>query len=76
MVDTYHLPNGAPIGPSRVWARGAQFPGLAMSRSLGDFVAAAVGVSQIPDIKSVEITEKEDLFMIVGSDGVWEFLDN
>ena len=47
-----------------------------MSRSLGDFVAAAVGVSQIPDIKSVEITEKEDLYMIVGSDGVWEFLDN
>lgn len=45
MVDTYHLPNGAPIGPSRVWAKGAAFPGLAMSRSLGDLVAAAVGVS-------------------------------
>ncbi|CAD8091990.1 unnamed protein product [Paramecium primaurelia] len=76
VVDTYHLPNGAPIGPSRVWAKGAQFPGLAMSRSLGDTVAAAIGVSQTPDIKSLEIDNKEDIFIVLGSDGIWEFLDN
>ncbi|CAD8203341.1 unnamed protein product [Paramecium pentaurelia] len=76
VVDTYHLPNGAPIGPSRVWARGAQFPGLAMSRSLGDTVAAAIGVSQTPDIKQLEIDNKEDIFIVLGSDGIWEFLDN
>ncbi|CAD8105720.1 unnamed protein product [Paramecium sonneborni] len=76
VVDTYHLPNGAPIGPSRVWARGAQFPGLAMSRSLGDTVAAAIGVSQTPDIKSHDIDSKDDIFIVLGSDGIWEFLDN
>ncbi|CAD8110776.1 unnamed protein product [Paramecium sonneborni] len=76
VVDTYHLPNGAPIGPSRVWARGAQFPGLAMSRSLGDTVAAAIGVSQTPDIKSININIQEDIFIVLASDGIWEFLDN
>ncbi|CAD8095200.1 unnamed protein product [Paramecium sonneborni] len=76
VVDTYHLPSGAPIGPSRVWAKGAQFPGLAMSRSLGDFVAASVGVSQIPELRQVDIVNKEDLFIVLGSDGIWEFLDN
>ncbi|CAD8179723.1 unnamed protein product [Paramecium pentaurelia] len=76
VVDTYHLPNGAPIGPSRVWAKGAQFPGLAMSRSLGDLVAASIGVSQIPQLKLINMVNKEDLFIVLGSDGIWEFLDN
>ncbi|CAD8178147.1 unnamed protein product [Paramecium octaurelia] len=76
VVDTYHLPSGAPIGPSRVWAKGAQFPGLAMSRSLGDLVAASVGVSQMPELNLVDIVNKEDLFIVLGSDGIWEFLNN
>ncbi|CAD8088692.1 unnamed protein product [Paramecium primaurelia] len=76
VVDTYHLPSGAPIGPSRVWAKGAQFPGLAMSRSLGDVVAASIGVSQIPELKLVDMVNKEDIYIVLGSDGIWEFLDN
>ena len=36
---------GNPVGPQRVWVQNANFPGLAMSRSLGDQVAASVGVS-------------------------------
>ena len=31
-------------GPFRVWLKNESYPGLAMSRSIGDFVAAAVGV--------------------------------
>ena len=27
---------GQGVGPFRVWARGKEFPGLAMSRSIGD----------------------------------------
>lgn len=35
-VDSYHSANGAQLGPYRVWVKGAAYPGLAMSRSLGD----------------------------------------
>lgn len=35
------------MGPHRVWLLNEDVPGLAMSRSLGDYVAQSVGV--IPD---------------------------
>ena len=37
------LENGVKSGPYRVWLRNENFPGLAMSRSIGDFVAGSVG---------------------------------
>jgi serine/threonine protein phosphatase PrpC len=36
--------NGIKSGPYRVWLKHENFPGLAMSRSVGDFVAESVGV--------------------------------
>ncbi|CAD8143716.1 unnamed protein product [Paramecium pentaurelia] len=74
-VNTYKLQNGQSVGPSRVYIKGASFPGLAMSRSIGDQIAEQVGVSHVPDIKQHQIT-RDDLFIIIGSDGLWEFLDN
>lgn len=50
-------------------------PGLAMSRSLGDGVAHACGVSWEPEVKQFRLT-KNDRFMIIASDGVWEFITN
>ena len=47
-VDTFREPNGDPIGPARVWLKNENIPGLAMSRSIGDLVAASVGVSAEP----------------------------
>jgi serine/threonine protein phosphatase PrpC len=38
---------GEDMGPKRVWLLKEDVPGLAMSRSIGDFVAQSVGV--IPD---------------------------
>ena len=38
---------GEEMGPKRVWLLNEDVPGLAMSRSIGDFVAQSVGV--IPD---------------------------
>lgn len=59
----------------RVWTKHENVPGLAMSRSMGDMVAASVGVSQEPDV--VEFTLcSEDRMIIIGSDGVWEFIEN
>ena len=42
-VDTFRDAYGNPVGPSRVWLKDENIPGLAMSRSLGDGVAARAG---------------------------------
>lgn len=46
-----------------------------MSRSLGDYVAHTVGVSTDPEVMRFEL-QPEDKFIIIASDGVWEFLTN
>ena len=46
-----------------------------MSRSLGDLVAASVGVSPEPEVLSFDL-KTQDKFIIIASDGVWEFLSN
>ena len=58
-----------------MWVKGESFPGLAMSRSLGDAVAHTVVVSSIPEVKSF-LVGVDDKFIVIGSDGVWEFLTN
>ena len=46
-----------------------------MSRSLGDGVAASVGVICTPEILEFNLTS-DDKFLVLGSDGVFEFLSN
>ncbi len=46
-----------------------------MARSLGDLVAASVGVSPEPEVLDFEL-EPDDKFIVIASDGVWEFLSN
>lgn len=81
-VDPFREANGDPIGPARVWLRTENIPGLAMSRSVGDLVASSVGVIPEPgkllltlEFRETELSE-EDKFIILASDGVWEFIDN
>lgn len=52
-----------------------EVPGLAMSRSLGDKAGRDVGVISDPEIFETILNE-EDRFLIIASDGVWEFLTN
>eukprot|EP00877_Chromochloris_zofingiensis_P002581 jgi/Chrzof1/12323/Cz06g30100.t1 len=46
-----------------------------MSRALGDQLAHQVGVSSEPDCITVELTP-QDKFIVLASDGVWEFISN
>jgi hypothetical protein len=39
------------VGPLRVWLKSEDIPGLAMTRSFGDQVAASVGVVAEPGTK-------------------------
>ena len=71
MVDE----NGVGVGPLRVWIKGEQYPGIAMSRSIGDMDAKKVGV--IPNPEFIEyILDSKAKYMIVCSDGVFEFMSN
>jgi serine/threonine protein phosphatase PrpC len=67
--------HGNPLGPARVWLKNQDIPGLAMSRSLGDGIAASVGVICDPEILEFNMTS-EDKFIVIGSDGIFEFLSN
>jgi len=67
--------DGENSGPYRVWAYGEDYPGLAMSRSIGDMDAKKVGV--IPNPQIVEYTiDKNSKYFIIASDGIWEFITN
>lgn len=61
------------IGPARVWLKEDDVPGLAMTRSFGDNVAASVGVTAKPEVSKTELTAADE-FMVIASDGVWEFI--
>lgn len=74
-VESYFDQNGMSVGPARVWLANQQIPGLAMSRSLGDVVASSVGVIADPEIQVYELTY-EDKFIIIASDGIWEFISS
>ncbi len=46
-----------------------------MTRSFGDEVAKRLGVTAEPEITEICFAEG-DKFIIIGSDGVWEFMSN
>ena len=75
MVDQIQDLYGNKLGPNRVFKEGCVYPGLAMSRSLGDFQAKECGVIPTPEIIEYEINPNTKYF-VVCSDGVWEFLTN
>ena len=67
--------NRNPIGPKRIWLPDSKTPGLAMTRSLGDAIAHSIGGSCEAELKVTQLTSK-DYFVILASDGVWEFMSN
>ena len=67
--------DGEFVGPQRVWIKEEEVPGLAMTRSFGDRVAATVGVMSEPEIKEFDFNEN-DKYMIIASDGIWEFISS
>ena len=66
---------GNKLGPMRVFKAGCNYPGLAMSRSLGDLQAKECGVISTPQIFEYKKNVNSKYF-VVCSDGIWEFLTN
>ena len=46
-----------------------------MSRSIGDQIAHMVGCVPDPEVIRYDLSS-EDKFIVIASDGVWEFLSN
>ena len=65
---------------SRVWLDASHTQiGLAMARSIGDHAVKGVGVIAEPVVTTHDIVqheEEEDEFMIMATDGVWEFISS
>ena len=66
---------GEGCGPYRVWLKGKDYPGLAMSRSIGDLKGKEVGVIPNPGILEYDLNSSTR-FVIACSDGVFEFMNN
>lgn len=75
IVDKLTDQFGCKVGPYRVYIKGLTYPGLAMSRSLGDFQAKDCGVITKPEIIEYNVSHSSK-YMVICSDGVWEFLSN
>lgn len=63
------------IGPYRVWTKDSNTIGLGMSRSFGDILANKIGIICKPEIMEWYFSE-EDKFIIIASDGLWEYLSS
>jgi serine/threonine protein phosphatase PrpC len=74
-IESFKDENGNYVGPERVWLKEEDVPGLAMSRSFGDEIAHTVGVITEPEINEYLFAE-EDKFIIIASDGLWEFISS
>ena len=64
-----------PTGPFRVWCKGYDYPGIAISRSLGDKIAELIGVVSDPDILNFDL-DNNCKYIIMGSDGLFDYLSN
>ena len=64
-----------PEGPFRVWIKGEHYPGISLSRSIGDIDAKKIGVIPNPEIIEYNLNPKSK-YMIICSDGIWEYITN
>ncbi|GKY99829.1 hypothetical protein MPSEU_000936700 [Mayamaea pseudoterrestris] len=72
----YVTPAPAPGLSARVWLDpGCTQIGLAMARSIGDHAVSEVGVIATPVVTTYTV-HADDEFLILASDGVWEFLSS
>jgi serine/threonine protein phosphatase PrpC len=62
-------------GIMRIWEKEEGYIGLALTRSFGDEILSKKGVICEPEIKEF-LLEKDDKFIVIGSDGLWDYISN
>jgi len=56
--------------------KGYEYPGICMTRSLGDLAVKAFGIVSDPEVVEWALPPDEDVHIFAASDGVWEFLES
>ncbi|KAJ3179623.1 hypothetical protein HDU87_002829 [Geranomyces variabilis] len=62
---------GKADGPLRIFKGTLPYPGLVVTRALGDTVASRLGILTEPDVAVIKL-ESSDKFLVMGTDGVWD----
>ena len=73
VIHPYYDELGIFEGPNRVYVKGKTYPGLSLTRSIGDLEAEKIGIISEPDI----IIKKKDStckYLVLGSDGLWDVI--
>ena len=70
-IHPYYEEDGIFEGPDRVYAKHKVYPGLCMTRTIGDLLSKKIGIISEPDIITKKINNNSK-FLVVGSDGLWE----
>eukprot|EP00002_Diphylleia_rotans_P000363 TRINITY_DN10193_c0_g2_i1.p1 TRINITY_DN10193_c0_g2~~TRINITY_DN10193_c0_g2_i1.p1 ORF type:complete len:261 (-),score=41.54 TRINITY_DN10193_c0_g2_i1:362-1069(-) len=55
----------------RIWEENKNYPGLVVTRTLGDAIGHKIGVSCEPEIRR-KLLDKRDKVVVIASDGVWD----
>ena len=58
----------------RIWVKNKPYPGLAISRSIGDYIGKKIGIISVPTFICKKIDDRSK-FIILGSDGFWDVMD-
>jgi serine/threonine protein phosphatase PrpC len=72
-VHPYFDEDGIYDGPDRVYAKNQNYPGLSLSRSIGDLDGKDIGVISDPDIIVKKIDDNSK-FIVLGSDGLFDVI--
>ena len=67
--------DGEFIGPLRVYMKEKEMPGLAMTRSFGDYFGSTAGTISEPEVTE-HVFKEEDKFIVIASDGLYEFIES
>lgn len=60
----------------RVYVKGERYPGLSMTRSLGDVIVEDKGVFSVPEVVNWSLATYDLSYVLLASDGVWEFMSS
>eukprot|EP00931_Biecheleriopsis_adriatica_P047927 TRINITY_DN27664_c0_g1_i2.p1 TRINITY_DN27664_c0_g1~~TRINITY_DN27664_c0_g1_i2.p1 ORF type:complete len:409 (-),score=71.88 TRINITY_DN27664_c0_g1_i2:58-1284(-) len=60
---------------TRIFRPKESYPGLSMTRSLGDLCLKEFGVLATPEVAEWSLVGKQGAMLLLASDGVWEFLE-
>ena len=72
-IHPYYDENGMYEGPDRVYAKNKPYPGLSLSRSIGDLEGKKIGIISEPDI-FIKKFDKNMKYVVLGSDGLWDVI--